>query len=447
MHARIDDLTYILSCLRQGADCSIVGVSNMGKSALLRAVPAYLEEAWPPGSPPPLAVYVDCNAMLEMTDQGFYEVILRALVEALQRQAEEVPCLPSLSEAYGRVVGPEGHFQVALGFNEALRLFFAATDRPLVLLLDEFDEPLAGMPSRVFLNLRALKDRYKARLCYVTATNRRLPLLRHQHEVLEFCELFALHTHFLAPLRREDAWQYVQAFAQRAGVTFDEHDFAFICQQAGGHPGLMEVVCRSLGQVTGEPMRDATQDWLIHREVRDLLAQEPAVQAECTRIWNDLLPDEQEALLALVSPGREPDPESLRRLLQHRVVVEQEGEYIPFCHLFRDFLRRQYLSRKEPQEGVQVDVDSGEVWVDGRKVPTLTNLEFRLLLLLYGRMGKICDKYQVVEAVWGQEYLDEVDDARIEKLVSRLRRKLEEDPSNPKYLVTVRGRGYRLMPA
>lgn len=446
MHARIDDLSYILSCLRQGADCSIVGVSNMGKSALLRAVPAYLEEAWPPGSPPPLAVYVDCNAMLEMTDQGFYEVILRAMVERLA-QGEDSSALQPFREAYERVVGPEGHFRVALGFSEALRLFFASAGRPLALLLDEFDEPLAGMPGRVFLNLRALKDRYRERLSFVTATNRRLPTLRYQHEVLEFCELFALHTHFLGPLGPEDAARFAQDFARREGVTFDEHDLAFIYQQAGGHPGLMEVVCRCLGRITGEPVRDATQDWLIHREVRDLLAQEPAVQSECTRIWNDLLPDEQEALLALVSPGREPAPESLQRLLRHRVVVEQEGECIPFCHLFRDFLRRQYLSRKEPQEGVWVDVDSGEVWVDGRKVPTLTNLEFRLLLLLYGRMGKICDKYQVVEAVWGQEYIDEVDDARIEKLVSRLRRKLEEDPSNPKYLVTVRGRGYRLMPA
>ena len=58
---------------------------------------------------------------------------------------------------------------------------------------------------------------------------------------------------------------------------------------------------------------------------------------------------------------------------------------------------------------------------DGQQIPTLTNLEYRLLLLLYGRMGKICTKYEVVEAVWGEEYIDEVDDARIEKLVSRLR--------------------------
>jgi DNA-binding response OmpR family regulator len=77
----------------------------------------------------------------------------------------------------------------------------------------------------------------------------------------------------------------------------------------------------------------------------------------------------------------------------------------------------------------------------------LTDLEYRLLLLLYGRLSKLCDKYQIVEAVWGQDYIDEVDDARIEKLISRLRSKLEHDPANPKYLQTVRGRGYKLISA
>ncbi|HEC33331.1 MAG TPA: winged helix family transcriptional regulator, partial [Chloroflexi bacterium] len=56
-----------------------------------------------------------------------------------------------------------------------------------------------------------------------------------------------------------------------------------------------------------------------------------------------------------------------------------------------------------------------------------------------------CDKYRLVEEVWGESYIDEVDDARIEKLISRVRAKIEEDPTNPRYLVTVRGRGYRLL--
>jgi len=203
------------------------------------------------------------------------------MMEQLRRRDAQSPLFETMRDAYQKVVAPSSHFQVALGFNDALTGLYGMVDWGLVLVLDEFDEPLEGMPGRVFLNLRALKDRYRGRLCYVTATNRRLPKLRHQHEVLEFCELFGLHTRSLGHLSREDAWPYVQDFAQREGVTFDEHDFAFIYQQAGGHPGLTRVVCRDLGRVTGEPLRDASQDWLIHREVRDQLLQAPTVRAEC----------------------------------------------------------------------------------------------------------------------------------------------------------------------
>ena len=59
--------------------------------------------------------------------------------------------------------------------------------------------------------------------------------------------------------------------------------------------------------------------------------------------------------------------------------------------------------------------------------------------------NKIVDKYTIVTNVWGEGYLEDVDDVRIEKLVSRLRAKLEPNATDPKYLTTVRGRGYRLV--
>jgi DNA-binding response OmpR family regulator len=113
--------------------------------------------------------------------------------------------------------------------------------------------------------------------------------------------------------------------------------------------------------------------------------------------------------------------------------------------LLAEYVRRQRRLRQDVPPGVWIDVEAGDVWVDGHQAPALTDLEYRLLLLLYGRLDKICDKYQIVEAVWGQDYIDEVDDARIEKLVSRLRAKIEQDAANPQYLVTVRGRGYKLV--
>lgn len=96
-------------------------------------------------------------------------------------------------------------------------------------------------------------------------------------------------------------------------------------------------------------------------------------------------------------------------------------------------------------QGVYLDADSGDVWVDGIRIPVLTDLEFRLLSLLCDRLDKITDKYHIVTSVWGENYLGEVDDARVEKLVSRLRSKIESDPADPRYLITQRGRGYKLL--
>jgi DNA-binding response OmpR family regulator len=116
-----------------------------------------------------------------------------------------------------------------------------------------------------------------------------------------------------------------------------------------------------------------------------------------------------------------------------------------FSERFAAFVRRRRRTELDYPEGIWIDVDAGDVWVEGQRVATLTELEYRLMQTLYGRLGKLCDKYLIVESVWGQEYLDTVDDARIEKLVSRLRSKIEPDSSEPHYLITVRGRGYKLL--
>jgi two-component system response regulator RegX3 len=83
--------------------------------------------------------------------------------------------------------------------------------------------------------------------------------------------------------------------------------------------------------------------------------------------------------------------------------------------------------------------------VDGARKPPLTNLEYQLLLCLYDNTDCICDKYDIVENVWGGSYIEDVDDSRIAKLVSRLREAVEPNPANPRYIITVHGRGYKLV--
>ena len=94
------------------------------------------------------------------------------------------------------------------------------------------------------------------------------------------------------------------------------------------------------------------------------------------------------------------------------------------------------------RRGITIDKNSGRVYIDEKETEPLTNLEYRLLYLLYERDNEIVSKNDICQLMWNENYTSQAD-ARIEKLISRLRRKIEPDPKNPKYLVSIRGRGYR----
>lgn len=447
-HVRFHETAQIFSHVRQAACCAVVGVSNMGKSVLLRGLtdPEIQHLHLGNAAEEIALVYVDCNRMVERSERAFYEAVLSALLDQLAATGVRDETLAILEDAYEAIVNPPSPFHIPLKFNQALIQTVARCPRTLVLAFDEFDEAFIHLDERVFANLRALKDRDWRGIVYVTATDRDLVDIRGEAAVEEFVELFAHQTLYLPPLREGDARTLIQDLAGRMGVTFDASDEQFILEWAGGHPGLIEAVARALGAVTGPQERDEVQDFLIHRRVAEQLRLDPRVRQECERIWHDLTEEEREALLVLLSPGPTPPSEALAALKRRHVVLSDDEEHpVLFARAFAEYVDRRRRRHVGPEKGIRYDPDTQEVFVDGRRVDDLTALEHRLFLLLYGRQGHIVDKYTIVENVWGERYIDEVDDARIERLVSRLRKKLQPDKDSPHYLVTVRGRGYKLL--
>ena len=73
----------------------------------------------------------------------------------------------------------------------------------------------------------------------------------------------------------------------------------------------------------------------------------------------------------------------------------------------------------------------------------LTRTEYDLLRTLATNVGKVLTHRELLQAVWGPEYGDETEYLRT--FVKQLRRKLEEDPSRPRYIITEPGIGYRLV--
>lgn len=440
LRLRQADYHFVIDHVLNADSCSIIGLSNTGKSMLLRDLATCTENL------DPIFVYVDCNLMLAATDQGFYEAVLRALQEALAQKTESniaASLLDTLTAYYRKTVQPESPFLVPLGFNDAITRTCQTLPGGIVLLLDEFDEAYASLESRVFLNLRALHDKYRGRLAYVTATVKPLRRIRTDPTIEEFYELVTHHERHLGMLTEPDARALLQSLTEHKGIELDEAEISYTWEQAGGHPGLLATVAQLLLDLeAGTPDLYRQQGLAL---VTQRLDGSEVAQTECIKLWNQLDEKEQSELLRFVIGGPANLTRSASISLQQNGILNGEKEPRLFSRRFAAFVRRRRWAQVDHPEGIWIDLDAGDVWVDGQPAPTLTELEYRLLQTLYGRLDKLCDKYLIVESVWGQEYIDRVDDARIEKLVSRLRSKIEPDPAQPHYLMTIRGRGYKLL--
>ena len=91
-------------------------------------------------------------------------------------------------------------------------------------------------------------------------------------------------------------------------------------------------------------------------------------------------------------------------------------------------------------DGVQIDFKARTVKAENKNVQ-LTRKEFELLWHLVANAGEVVSHRKLLQAVWGPDYGDEAEYLRV--CVNHLRKKIEPDPSTPKYILTALGVGYR----
>lgn len=88
-----------------------------------------------------------------------------------------------------------------------------------------------------------------------------------------------------------------------------------------------------------------------------------------------------------------------------------------------------------------LDTASFQLWKDGRQI-LLTHMEYKILAMLMRSPGRIFTKIQLYEGAIGTYF--EGDDNTMMVHISKLREKIEDDPKNPRYIITVRGLGYKI---
>ena len=273
-----------------------------------------------------------------------------------------------------------------LALNECIGRSLAEPGKRLCLLLDRFDcLGLDESASPLQPPALALASNLRAlRDDHKYALSLVTATRRPLNPHMELSELFYANTFWLAPLGESDAIWNIRRFTHMRGLHWDDAALQTLIRLTRGYPSFLKAACEAYA--AGCTLEAAS------------LADSPPIQRCLDEFWADQ-PDEQ----ALRLSGLEGHP------------LLQVARVPPPVHAF----------------------DSSQ----------LTAKENLLLSYLRLHPHQVCEKDDLIRAVWPEDRVYErgIRDDSPAQLVRRLREKIERDPSNPRCIQTIPGRGYRFV--
>ena len=130
--------------------------------------------------------------------------------------------------------------------------------------------------------------------------------------------------------------------------------------------------------------------------------------------------------------------------LEQRGLIERANEM--WC-IFSEVLRQFVLMQEEAIEQAKTGVPTAITSLPGTPTErddehSLTYREGKVYDYLKAHLGEVCDKTEIMQAVWAEDSMPS--NSALQKIIERIREKIEDDPDSPYKLIAVRGRGYML---
>lgn len=317
----------------------------------------------------------------------------------------------------------------------------------LVIMFDDFDLLDDKILVDVSNNLRFLLENCPGSLVYITATHR--PLLNIYNDLRKtyprekFSTLLTYFTQqpiFLGAFSETGEYnfsRYIYDLSAAHGQPFTEEDEAFIRRSAGGYPSLTRFVCSKLFETYQA----------IGGEAPDYSALSKQLKSEARQILmtiNSMLSPESltkmEELLNRPIEMGEVSMADIAKFTSLGLIQIREGSTLPFSDLWSVQQMPDPISVEKVENGLSLDNDARTVTVEG-KTTRLSQNEWKLLTYLIENRSRTCTRDELSELLLVGEEVE--GKGSLDVTVSRLRKKIEPNPSAPRYIITVRGRGYR----
>jgi|GEM_PF-927960 len=433
-------------------------------------------------------VYLDCALYLHLIedqsaeessgrDMGnfaaarFWWDLFHALPDSLR--ANETFPEPKRHQADTELI--DAAYEIKSWIEECVR----AQHQPIIFIFDNF-EGLARLPLRNSQWLRAMA--VQTENCAYVATSRYILYLLYSYHPQSWQDPSPLWNIFSDPIylglltvnEVETYLAWVATFVESSNHHWCEQDTAFIREMAGRHPELLRMACARLLEyhLSSQSSSGLTADERDYTFLRLRLAQDAAPL--CNQLWHGLTNPElynlpgspgsaKKEKTAHLSPyqrtlieiahqftAQDKDQKVLFELEQRGLIERIKGEWHVVSGVMREFVLSQEQIVDRTSAGATAAPDeqeqaSASTFAEKEDDKPLTYKEGKVYEYLKARLGEVCDRTEIMQAVWGDDNLPS--SSALQKIIERIRDKIEDDPDSPYKLIAVRGRGYMLRKA
>lgn len=427
---RSEEIKKILEFVKSGRAIQIVGLPGTGRSNLLGLLSynkqvrlKHLEEnnKWFH------FVYMDFS---EVRKRPAYDVIKFILISTAyslserERKAEYETVNKFLKEAI--------NFQDEMILFQALKktIDYLAIEKELtiVFLFDRFEQYIPNISEEFFLNLKILRNRAKYRFSCIFSLNRPLEDVVEPFIFTEFNEFLEGNIVYLRvydPIGIEFRFSYLEKVT---GKKADAQTKKELIALTGGHGKISRLAYESV----------LSEDGKIS-DLKYFLLQRSVINKSLSQIWDYLSPAEQNFLRVKAKTEKENKD---YKYLENIGLLKNGKIAIP---LFEEYIK---TAPVEKTENIRFDAEKNEILKGAEQITErLSPSEFRLLRFMLLNPDKICEKDEIIQAVWKDSKTQEgVTDQALDQIIYRLRKKIEDDPNNPTHLITIKGRGFKFIP-
>lgn len=416
--SRFDQIEKVLGFVKEGNSVQLISVPGVGRSNLLGLLTYNTKVRLRHlgiGQKNYHFVNTNLSEVKNKPNSEVFKFIFLELLDSLkERKIEQEYVSKILKES----ISMHDEMVIFQGLKKTIEYLTLEKNLTVILFFDRFEIFVSTATPDFFSNLRILRNKAKYHFSCVFSLNKPLEETFEKDTLSDFYEFVAGHIVYLPVLDKEGTDFRINYLERQTGKKIQKEKLDEILKLTGGH-GKLTRICL---------------EYFLNSGKTDFLSKE-AVKGSLFEIESSLSPSDLKDLTHSTGSGQE------NSFLEKIGLIKDGKITIP---LLEEFLNQS----KEVKTNIFVDPTTGEInHGDQALSDNLTSSEFKLLKFMIGNPDKILTREEIINSVWGDlQTTQGVTDQALDQLISRLRKKIEDDPNSPVHLLTIKGRGFKFAP-